>query len=50
MLIVGDETPEEWMPKMLSTDFNTHNIIVYQREISKEEIKVEEDVRAQIDE
>ena len=29
MLVIGDEEPETFIPKLLSLDENTHNIIVY---------------------
>ena len=38
-LIVTKETPEAFLPKLLSKDH--HNIIVYQQEINEEKVKIE---------
>lgn len=44
-LLLTNEKPEDFIPKLLSKDME--NIIVYQKEICWEELKVEEKVEAE---
>ena len=44
-LVLTNETPEEFIPKLVLSDANTHNIIVYQQEICSEELEVDQKVK-----
>jgi hypothetical protein len=48
-LLISCEKPEDFIPKLIIENSNTENIIVYQSEITSEELIIEEKVQKNVD-
>ena len=48
-LLISSEKPEDFIPKLLVQNSNTENIIVYQTEITSEELKIEDKLKKKIE-
>jgi hypothetical protein len=47
--LISSEKPEDFIPKLLVQNSSTENIIVYQTEITSEELKIEDKVKKNIE-